>query len=233
MKNRLILLLFFLLLLPFTSCENNEVMENQEIILSEKATGLNAKAPCTIDGPDCGKPGSLVVFTYDSDVHNQNITWSVEEGNLSLNSGQGTNAATFQLALNFNGGKVNVTGGTCDLSKQISKCRPIISCGSISRVYEVNALGSNDVAFYVVPSFNSGWSITSSTFVVTRDSGIISTHSGSLNSLGYPQIIIPVPCSPHSGRVDKVKVTVNASSGSDTCTRTVETDFLSVCGTGI
>ncbi|UII77208.1 hypothetical protein LV716_05400 [Flagellimonas sp. HMM57] len=232
MKNYVLISLLVLFAFSFISCVNDEITEDQDIQLFEESIDLIARAPCTIDGPDCGNPGSQVVFTYDSAVHNQNITWSVEGGNISLSSGQGTDTATFQLASNFNGGTVNVTAGICDLSKQILRCSTPISCGSIGRVYELNAFGSDNVVFYVVPSLNSGWSITNSTFVVTRDSGIISTHSGSLNSNGLPQIIIPVPCSPHSGRVDKVEVTVNASSGSNTCTKTVETDFLSVCGTG-
>lgn len=238
MKTNLCLFSISLLILAFISCEKDEVsndntFESQELDSSLKSTSLTSLLTCTIDGPDCGNPNSTVTFTYDSDTNNQNINWSVAQGNMNLTGGQGTNQATFSLASNFSGGAVNVTAGLCNLTKTILKCPPIQPCGvSITGVYEVNALGSDNVAFYTVPTLSSGWSITSSTFVVTRNSGIISTHSGTLNPNGLPQIIIPVLCSPSSGRVDKVKVTVNASSGSNSCSVTIEQDFFSVCGTG-
>ena len=224
--------LFVLLILVFAaSCEKDSAISEEGLNFKKDLV----KAPCTIDGPDCGNPFSIVTFTYSSDTHNQNINWSVVSGNMSLVSGQGTTSATFTLNSSFSGGSVNVTAGTCSLTKQILKCTPPPpSCGlTISNVNELNALGDDEVAFYTVPNLSSGWSITSSVFEVTRDSGFKTTHTGYLNNFGYPQIIITVPCSPQSGRVDKVKVTVTAQSSSgDSCTKSVTTDFLSVCGTG-
>ena len=222
--------LFVLLILVFAaSCEKDSAISEEDLNLKKDLV----KAPCTIDGPDCGNPFSIVTFTYSSDAHNQSINWSVVNGDMSLISGQGTTSATFRLNSSFSGGNVNVTAGTCNLTKQILKCAST-PCGlTISNVNELNALGDDEVAFYTVPNLSSGWSITSSVFEVTRDSGFKTTHTGYLNSFGYPQIIITVPCSPQSGRVDKVKVTVTAQSSSgDSCTKSVTTDFLSVCGTG-
>ena len=210
------------------SCEQ----EITDEITNEATKDQNSivKAPCTIDGPECGNINSTVVFTYDSDVHNQNITWSVVSGNISLISGQGTTRASFRLASNFTGGTVNVVAGGCNLSKQIALCSSPPPCGlSINRVYELNGNQEDEVAFGTVPTLSSGWTITSSSFSVTYESGNVSNHIGSLNPNGYPQILIPVYC---SDRVVRVTATVTASSGSDSCTRTVTTNFSAVCGSG-
>ncbi|WP_139254364.1 hypothetical protein [Maribacter dokdonensis] len=222
-------LLIFITLL--SSCSNDQ--QELEVLDSLNAKASTAKDPCLIDGPECGGLNQLVTFTYDNPTNNPSITWSVVSGNLTLVSGQGTTAATFRIGTSFRGGgSVNVTSGICNLTRDILYC-PSNDCGiTLNSLNEVNALGSNEVAFYVVPSLESGWSIDNSTFTVTRDSGIISNHSGYLNSNGHPQIIINVPCSPQSGRIDKVSVVVNASSSSQNCSKSIEKDFMSVCGTG-
>ncbi len=230
MKKRLY---FFVTCILLISCSqettnetDNEIEINNEITTTKN---LIVKAPCTIDSPECGSKNSLVVFTYKSQVHNQNINWSVSNGNMTLISGQRTTNAIFKLANNFNGGTVNVTAGACNLSKRITPCSSPPPCGlSISRIYELNGNQEDEVAFGTAPTLSPGWTITSSWFSVTYQSNNVSNHVGSLNPIGYPQILIPVYC---SDKVKKVTVWVTASSGTMSCVKTVSTNFL-VCGTG-
>ncbi|MEW7292207.1 T9SS type A sorting domain-containing protein [Aquimarina sp. 2304DJ70-9] len=196
---------------------------------------ITVSAQC---GTGCTISGSSVIPLNTNRVYSVPASsgfsyfWSVT-GGLSI---VGSNTGSSVTVRGLGSGTLYITkfkagSAPCCASKNIVVSSNV--CGlSISRVTQLNASGEDNVAFFTVPTLQSGWSVTSSTFTVTLDSGSVSTYTGSLNPNGYPQIIIPVPCVPQSGRVDKVSVSVTASSGANSCTRTVVTDFLSVCGTG-
>ena len=186
---------------------------------------------CTISGSSAIPINTNSVYSVPS-TSGSSYFWSVTGGLTIVGSNTGS-AVTVRGA---GSGTLYVTKFKAGSAPCCSSKNIVIdnTCGltSLGRIGELNALGEDNVAFFTVPTLQSGWSITSSTFTVTFNSGNSTTYIGSLNPNGYPQIIIPVPCSPVSGRVDKVSVSVTASSGSNSCTKTIETNFASVCGTG-
>lgn len=226
--------LLYLIALNFmiTSCTKESYSLEED---SNQLQELTLKDPCPeLDGPACGSPDSVVEFSLSQSDHSGSPKWKVEEGEMVQISPQGFRTAKFRLGANFEGGEVSAVGsdGICKLRRKVFKCEDS-NCGlSISRVYELNGLGQNEVLFYVIPTTQPKWKITSSTFLVTLDSGITSSYFGSTLPNGTIGVQIPVLCNPKSGRVDKVVAVVYASNGIESCSRSVETDFLSVCGTG-
>lgn len=195
-------------------------------------TSAQCGVGCTISGS--GTIPSNTIRTYSvTATSGYSYFWSVT-GGLSI---IGSNTGSSVSVRGTSNGTVYITkfragSAPCCASKNIGISSN--ACGlTISQITELNGLGSDNVAFFTVPTLQPGWTITSSSFKVTLNSGSATTYNGFINpNNGFPQIIIPVRCNPNSGRVDKVSVTVNATSGSNSCSRTVETDFFSVCGTG-
>ncbi|GAA5041170.1 hypothetical protein GCM10011506_42570 [Marivirga lumbricoides] len=192
---------------------------------------------CGVTGPDCASSGQTLTYTYSTTTSNPNITWTVNSGSISIVSGQNSNTVSLRFGRGFTGGTVTVLGAgapNCSVTFDILKCAtPVPTCGiSINGIFEVNALGDDEVAFYATTTISSGWSVTGSYFTVTYQNGSVSNHVGYTNSLGYEQIIIPVSC---TNKVETVQVSVyGASSSGTTCSDTELEDWgvIGVCGTG-
>ncbi|AXT61110.1 hypothetical protein D1816_12375 [Aquimarina sp. AD10] len=149
-------LILTVVLVIIYSCSKEEIQTEEELFLESK-TELNSKVPCSnLDGPECGLPGENIVYTLSQSNFTNNIFWSVERGNMTLISGQGTRTATYRLSNNFSGGEVKVTyGGQCTNLKELFICgndcnRPpkpefirSIFGSPVPSEYRPNNLGSN------------------------------------------------------------------------------------------
>lgn len=208
----------------------------KEVFPSEGSRISNRLSGCGVTGPNCAFPNQTLTYVY---AGSNNVTWTVNSGSISIANGQGTNTVSLSFGSDFSGGVVTaVNSGTpsCTVILEILKCRvtpPPPSCGiDVNGIYELNALGDDDVVFYATTDVSSGWSITGSFFTVTYQDGSISYHVGYANYYGHQQIIIPVNC---SNKVRKVEVDVfgeNSSNINCTDTRIRDWGNIGVCGTG-
>ena len=98
----------------FLSCqkEDDNIIDNR----------LDLNGSCGIDGDDCGQLNSELTYNYISNRNDEQITWSVVSGEITLVSGQGTSRATFLLGSDFSEGIVQVESDLCLLKKTISLC---------------------------------------------------------------------------------------------------------------
>ncbi|WP_109098262.1 hypothetical protein [Aquimarina sp. AU58] len=226
MKN---IICLFVVVTLFYSCGNE--IDNLEEEIDPTLIYEKNNPTCQYQGPNLVIPGTIHTYTL-FDVNGHNISWSAPSNTTVLQENRNPNS--FSLTLKFNS---NFTGGYFNAGDVVNNTCSVFFyinadiCGlNLSNVGELNGNQQNEVAFFTIPTLDSGWSITSSSFSVTYQSNNVSNFIGYQNPNGYPQILIPVYC---TDRVKKVTASVTASSGSDSCTRTVSTNFSPpVCGSG-
>ena len=102
----------------FLSCQKED--DNFEVynIIDNR---LDLNGSCGIDGDDCGGPGDELLYTFSTSNGNEEVIWSVN-GDVTLLSGQGTNAVILKLGSNFSEASVQVESGLCFLEKTIVLC---------------------------------------------------------------------------------------------------------------
>lgn len=88
---------------------------------------------CDLTGPDCGRPGQNITLNYStSSSSNPSVSWTIENGDIMIVSGAGTNEAVFHLGTNFNGGSITATYSSgseiCSRTITIPKCATSNSC---------------------------------------------------------------------------------------------------------
>ena len=122
-------LIFFIVLAILFSCEKDNaeletILSEETYVIgeignsstksnSDKVNTLNKNSflsDCGTLGPLCTSPNQTLSYTYFTPDINPNITWTVNSGNISIISGQGTNTATFATGSNFNGAQISVQG---------------------------------------------------------------------------------------------------------------------------
>jgi hypothetical protein len=175
MKNqiRLFLSLITIIAFTFTSCNSDNVIEEEETIVNSKQIEDNKRAKgsnptCTLIGPDCGYPGYSVTFEFYPTNPNHNVQWSYSGSGISGIMGNG-NSQVFNLASNFNGGTIDVTSlgelgckdtfylPACDTSPTCSISGP--NCGVIGDQLTYTFTGASPVSW---SSLSSGITLTSS-----------------------------------------------------------------------
>ncbi|SEK26767.1 hypothetical protein SAMN04487910_0122 [Aquimarina amphilecti] len=117
--------LWILICVPLVfSCSKEEFSLNEEVFDAENKA---LQTECNVKGNSCGNPGGTLVLTYDSDFGVNDVNWSIQSGNISIISGQGTNRVTLRLGSNFSGGSVFVIGSgnggiVCSDSYSLTRC---------------------------------------------------------------------------------------------------------------
>ena len=112
-------LFIFGVIFSFLSCQKDD--DNFEVFnIIDNRLDLNDS--CGIDGNDCGQPITEQSYLFMSSNSNEQITWSIVDGDITLISGQGTSVATFKLGSDFSQGIIQVESNICLLKKTISLC---------------------------------------------------------------------------------------------------------------
>lgn len=117
--------LWILIFIPFVlSCSEEELHPNDEIN-NIKSRAL--RTVCDINGNSCGSPNGTLTLTYSSDFNPNDVNWSIQSGNISIISGQGTSTVTLRFGSSFNGGSVLAIGSgnggiICSDSYSLTKC---------------------------------------------------------------------------------------------------------------
>lgn len=97
-----------LLLCLLGACEDNFVQKPQakEVgkVNDQAALDLSGR----IGGPRTVLPGRKQTFVLESDFNFPSVTWSVEEGQVKLLKGQGSNSAEFEFGPNFTTAQIRV-----------------------------------------------------------------------------------------------------------------------------
>lgn len=131
--------LFVLILIPllFFSCsqDEEELESNHKILNTEEQVHLKLLSPlteCTIDD-SCGNPGDIINVNFNSDFMPNDVNWSIQNGNLSIISGQGTPRLTLFLHSDFEGGSVFAIGSgdggiVCSTTSIVTKCPATPNC---------------------------------------------------------------------------------------------------------
>lgn len=228
MKNYLLLFLF--LTLSFGNV-NAQSQQDKAIIGSCDVTSNFSYSKL-----DCDTVKFIANPTSNSTTTVVGYFWNFGDGNTSTiqnpthNYSSNGNYNVTLTVIGFN----NTNGDCCNSTKTKSiniNCVIVPPCGvSVNGVTELNLLGNSEVAFLAQTQLNSNWSITNSIFVVYFQNGNSSTHSGTINFQGFPQIIIPVSCSNKVIKVDVSILAVN-SSGVRCSDSHTEIFHLGVCGT--
>jgi hypothetical protein len=127
MKKINYLILSVILSLTF-SCETDnselETIQSEEVFVIGEIGNSSAKSSrnqenkfnkkgltdCGTSGPLCAFQNQTLSYTYFTPDINPSITWTVNSGNISIISGQGTNTVTLATGSNFNGGQISVEG---------------------------------------------------------------------------------------------------------------------------
>lgn len=200
MKKLLKFSVVLLLLTLVFACEKNE----SELVTPETKTNLDEKVLnqsialntiCDIEGTVIvGEtedeknqvslcPGEIITIYYTSNFNVNSVQWDYPSG-ISLISSQGSSSATFRIDSNFISGTIEAIGeGELICSSKIYISCPdfVNDCGSINAITQLNALGDDDVRFFIPDGsliLDSGWTIQSYNWeFVCSSSGYSTTSS--------------------------------------------------------
>lgn len=123
MKNSF--LMFIWLLAISIACTTTEVDDIE--VISQESKIQAVQTLCDINGDSCAYPYSSETYTYTSSFTPNDVHWTIQSGNMSVASGQGTSNVTLSFNSNFNGGTLYALGSgsggiVCSETYSISKC---------------------------------------------------------------------------------------------------------------
>jgi len=169
--------------------QTNEVFTIGETINSDSERGiLILPLDCGVTGPKCAYPNQTLTYTYSSPDMNPSITWTVDSGNITIASGQGTNTVTFSFGINFSGGTISVVGVgplNCTVTRNILSCGiPPIDCTTYSLAILDEYLdgthsGADVVYLHAGGNFPSG---TTYAWTIKRQNGSTQLYSASTSN---------------------------------------------------
>ncbi|MGB3180983.1 MAG: hypothetical protein WBB45_06315 [Cyclobacteriaceae bacterium] len=127
-------------LLSFACSTQEEVTPEKVTTTTDDPTLPKEETLCTISGPSSVDPSTSQSYTYNPDFTPNDVNWSVQSGDISIASGQGTSNVTLSFGSSFNGGSIYAIGSgnggvVCSDTYSISKntsCTPPTSIGVLS-----------------------------------------------------------------------------------------------------
>ena len=207
MKNHFLILLSIIIIIFSCETDNSEfeTQQSQEIFVigeignstaknnKNQKEGLNNRKldrveDCGTSGPLCAFPNQTITYTYFTPDLNPNITWTVNSGDISIVSGQGTNTITLLTGNNFNGGQVSVVGVGpigCTSTRNILLCggpNPN-DCNYFLAILDEYIDGTQSGANYVYLLANGNFpSGTTYSWEIRRQNGTIQFYSPSTSN---------------------------------------------------
>jgi len=131
--------------------EVNPPMENEQPVLTRtKSDVVPLSTTCDILGNFSPTPGSVVTYTYSSNIAPNVVNWSIQSGNMTIISGQGTRTVTVRLSSNFTIGRIfadGFGGGNISCAKSKVIIAPCVPPTFVSIRQETAACHGQIVAF--------------------------------------------------------------------------------------
>ncbi|MFA0964101.1 hypothetical protein AB9P05_19995 [Roseivirga sp. BDSF3-8] len=129
---------------------------------------------CNISGSSPVAPGATKSYTYDSNINLNDVTWSIQSGDISIVSGQGTSNVTLSFGPYFNGGSIRAIGS----DNQGTVCSEIYN---ISPIQVCSIQGSSSVYPGTSGTYTYSTNVTSDLRYWSVKSGNISITSGQMS----------------------------------------------------
>ena len=193
-------LLWVIVLIPFIfACSEEDIQIDESNLSVEEQTSSKGvkilqRIGCDITGRLCGSPGGTTTLTYvPEEFEPDNITWSIQSGNVSIISGQGTNTVTLRFASNYTGGTVAAIGtapgaNICGESRPLTVCTPPCQAPTSMDIDQLQGGCANEV-FWFRADRNGGSDSGSYTWSVGQGATILSGQGTQIVRVRAPSVV--------------------------------------------